>query len=224
MPLSRKALLKRMEVETPWPKRLAVEPFLSDFKTGDSISASLDFHLGSRFILLESRRAVQHDPLSTTPRSDVVGKEIFIRLGEEFSLHPGQVLLGTTLEWFRFPSDLMAYVIGRSIWGRRYLLIVTASAVHPGSAGRITLELSNVGPYAVLLRPGVNIGQLFFHAVSPKPATQYRQSGFLASARPSLGHYHRDDLEELLLAAPAAINGVDTNDHTPRRVLRNTAK
>src|SRR6185295_20156844 len=109
----------------------------------------------------------------------------------------------TTLEWFRFPYDLMAYVVGRSIWGRRGLLIVTASAVHPGSSGTITLELCNMGDVAVVLRPGVAVGQLFFHKVGDESKKarhrESRRSTFSGSTRPILGEYIPSTVERFLL-------------------------
>jgi dCTP deaminase len=141
MCLSRNKLIQRMRKDVPWEERLIVEPFFHNSLPENSLSASLDFHLGNRFTVLRSRRAAQHDPVSTEPRRDVVARELFIPMGQAFSLEPGHIVLATTLEWFRFPFDLMAYVIGRSIWGRRGLLIVTAQAVHPGSSGTITLGL-----------------------------------------------------------------------------------
>jgi dCTP deaminase len=203
MTLSRRTLFDRMnpEITPEWKDRLVVEPFFRQSIDGDSVSASIDFHLGNRFTVLGSRRAVQHDPLSKEPRHDVVAREVFVPMGQEFSLRPGQIVLGTTLEWFRFPFDLIAYVIGRSIWGRRGLLIVTAQAVHPGSSGTITLEMSNLGEVGLRLKPGVAIGQLFFHRLDEDVTGpfQARRSTFAGAHRPILGKYSQNEVERLLL-------------------------
>jgi len=200
MSISQKNLLARMGSGTEWGQRLVIEPFFPQGLTQTSNSTSLDFHLGNRFTILRSKRTIQHDPLSEDPKKDVAAKEIFIPMGREFTLSPGQIVLGTTLEWFRFPFDLMAYVIGRSIWGRRGLLIVTASAVHPGSTGTITLELSNLGEVGLHLRPGAAIGQLFFNKVEvDDDAKEGRRSTFAGSLRPILGRYTRTEVEDLLL-------------------------
>lgn len=199
MSLNRHTLLQRMSMNTPWEERLVVEPFFPESVTLDSVSNSLDFHLGNRFTILRSRRSSQHDPLSEDPKQDVVVGELFIPMGKDFTLNPGQIVLGTTLEWFRFPYDLMAYVIGRSIWGRRGLLIVTASAVHPGSSGTITLEMSNLGEVGLHLRPGAAIGQLFFSQVDMGPHPKQRRSTFSGALRPIIGKYSQSDIERLLL-------------------------
>jgi dCTP deaminase len=202
MVLNRKSILARMGLKGDWKRRLVVEPFLSENRDHDSSDASIDFHLGNRFTFLRSRHAVQHDPLAD-PVHDVATTERFVPLGQDLSLEPGHVVLGTTLEWFRFPSDLIAYVIGRSIWGRRGLLLVTAQAVHPGSSGTITLEMSNLGDVAVRLRPGTLIGQLFFHRVEevqePEPPLRPRKSPFAGATRPILGEYRWSESEKLLL-------------------------
>jgi len=199
MALSRRRLLERM-VAPAWNRRLIVEPFFRKDIDLDSPSPSLDFHLGNRFSVLRRRRATQHNPLPLDGQKDVAPTELFIPLGKDFFLHPGQIVLGTTLEWFRFPTDLMAYVVGRSIWGRRGLLIVTASAVHPGSAGTITLELCNMGEVAVVLRPGVALGQLFFHEVGVEEfEPDDRRSTFSGSTKPILGEYIPSKVEKFLL-------------------------
>jgi dCTP deaminase len=202
MSLSRRSLLRLMDANTPWERRLVVEPFFKDSVGAIAVSASLDFHLGNRFVILQSRRAVYHDPLIGDPKKDVGAKELFVPMGQEFSLHPGQIVLGTTLEWFRFPNNLLAYVTGRSIWGRRGLQIVTASAVHPGSSGTITLEMANLGDVGLRLKPGVAIGQLFFHLVEEVDESELkdiRKSTFSLTLRPGLGRYRQTLVERLLL-------------------------
>ncbi len=199
MSISREELLRRIIEEENWSRRLIVEPFFVG-RSAPVASASLDFHLGNRFTILRSRRAAQHDPLSEDPRKDVAFSEIFIPMGQALSLHPGQIVLGTTLEWFKFPSDLMAYVIGRSIWGRRGLLIVTAQAVHPGSSGTVTLEMSNLGEVSLRLKPGVAIGQLFFHQVESTVRLDERKSTFSGAFRPILGKYSKSESEDLFLS------------------------
>jgi deoxycytidine triphosphate deaminase len=76
-------------------------------------------------------------------------------------LHPGQFVLGETLEWIRLPKNLVAFVIGKSTWGRDGLIIATAIGVHPNFSGILTLEISNVGEIPIYLYPGLAIAQLF---------------------------------------------------------------
>ncbi len=199
MVLGRQELRKRMSPESLWSERLVIEPFFPGSYNEEAMSASVDFHLGNRFTVLRSRRAAQNNPLAEDPHVDVGATELFIPMGREFAVNPGQIVLGTTLEWFRFPADLMAYVVGRSIWGRRGLLIVTASAVQPGSCGTITLEMVTLSEVGVRLKPGTAIGQLFFHEVRGPSAEEARMSTFAGVTRPTLGEYARSGVERLLM-------------------------
>jgi dCTP deaminase len=188
-----------MDPMTPWDQRLVIEPYFQENIVEDSTSASMDFHLGSRFTVFQSSLSREHDLLSQDPAKDIKGADLFIPLGKVLTLKPGNIVLGTTLEWFRFPFDLMATVMGRSIWGRRGLLIVTASAVRPGSSGTITLEMSNLSDIGLNIRPGVAIGQLFFSRVEgERPATP-KHSYFSGALRPIVGKYTLSRIEKLFL-------------------------
>ncbi len=81
----------------------------------------------------------------------------------EFVLHPGDFVLGTTIERVQIPDDLIAHVEGRSSLGRLAIVVhATAGIVDPGYRGQITLELSNLGTAPVALTPGMRISQLTF--------------------------------------------------------------
>ena len=88
---------------------------------------------------------------------------------EPFILHPGEFVLGQTLEWVELPDDLVARLEGKSSLGRLGLLIhSTAGYVDPGWKGNLTLELSNVANLPIALYSGMRIGQIsFFRMTSP---------------------------------------------------------
>ncbi len=80
-----------------------------------------------------------------------------------FILHPGEFVLGTTLERVQLPTDLVARLEGKSSLGRLGLLIhSTAGFVDAGWNGQLTLELSNVATLPITLYPGMKIGQISF--------------------------------------------------------------
>jgi len=89
-----------------------------------------------------------------------------VPFGDRIVIHPHQFILGATLEYIRLPMDLMAYVIGRSTWGRLGLIVATAVGIQPGFAGTLTLELRNLGEAPLTLYPGQIVAQLFFHRVN----------------------------------------------------------
>src|SRR5262249_27679224 len=82
---------------------------------------------------------------------------------EPFILHPGEFVLGQTLERVRLPEDLVARLEGKSSLGRMGLLIhSTAGFVDAGFEGNLTLELSNVANLPITIYHGMPIGQISF--------------------------------------------------------------
>ena len=80
-----------------------------------------------------------------------------------FVLHPGEFVLGSTLERIKLPDDLVARLEGKSSLGRLGLLIhSTAGFIDPGWDGHVTLELSNVANLPITIYYGMKIGQLSF--------------------------------------------------------------
>lgn len=86
-----------------------------------------------------------------------------------FMLHPGEFVLGSTLERIAVPDDLVARIEGKSSLGRLGLLIhSTAGFIDAGFDGHVTLELANVASLPITLYPGMKIGQVsFMHMTTP---------------------------------------------------------
>src|SRR5256886_16694174 len=94
-----------------------------------------------------------------------------------FVLHPGEFVLGSTLERIRLPDDLVARLDGKSSLGRLGLLIhSTAGFVDPGWDGHVTLELSNVANLPMTIYPGMKIGQVSFVQMTEPATTPYGSS------------------------------------------------
>jgi len=80
-----------------------------------------------------------------------------------FILHPGEFVLGSTLERVALADHLVARLEGKSSLGRLGLLIhSTAGFVDAGWDGHLTLELSNVANLPIAIYPGMKIGQISF--------------------------------------------------------------
>jgi dCTP deaminase len=106
-----------------------------------------------------------------------------VEIGEDdaFMLHPGEFVLGSTLERVALPDDLVARLEGKSSLGRLGLLIhSTAGFVDAGWDGHLTLELSNVANLPITLYPGMKIGQISFLQMTT-PADQPYGTGNLGS-------------------------------------------
>src|SRR3954468_19765770 len=93
---------------------------------------------------------------------------------EPFILHPGEFVLGSTLERVRLPDDLVARLEGKSSLGRLGLLIhSTAGFIDPGWDGHVTLELSNVANLPITIYHAMKIGQISFMQLSEPTSTPY---------------------------------------------------
>jgi dCTP deaminase len=130
------------------------------------VDAALDVRLGTEFILFRKEALDALNISSTESIVSNIGRyqqRVIRRVGEPFVLHPRQLIIGSTFEYIQLPPTVMAYVIGKSTWGRTGLVIATATKVDPGFRGCITLEIINEGEVPLVLLPGIPIAQLVFH-------------------------------------------------------------
>ena len=84
-----------------------------------------------------------------------------------FPIDPGEFVLATTQEHVNIPSNVAAFVQGRSSIGRIGLTTQNAGFVDPGFHGHITLELVNESPNTIILTPGYPVAQLVFFECYP---------------------------------------------------------
>ena len=134
--------------------RLGVDPF------DDSLiqPSSVDVRLDNLFRVFNNTRYTHIDP---SQRQDDLTTLVEPKVDEPFVLHPGEFVLGATLERCTLPDDLAGRLEGKSSLGRLGLLThSTAGFIDPGFSGHITLELSNVANLPITLWPGMKIGQL----------------------------------------------------------------
>ena len=122
--------------------------------------SSVDLHVDRffRVFLNHTQRVidVKDDQENLTELVEAVGDDPFI-------LHPGEFVLGSTLERVALPDDLVARLEGKSSLGRLGLLIhSTAGFVDAGWDGHLTLELSNVANLPITIYPEMKIGQISF--------------------------------------------------------------
>ena len=128
--------------------------------------SSIDLHVDRTFRTFHNARYpyidVKKEMPGLTELTEVLGDQPFI-------LHPGEFVLGSTLERVALPDDVVARLEGKSSLGRLGLLIhSTAGYVDPGWDGYLTLELSNVANLPITIYRGMKIGQIsFFRLTTP---------------------------------------------------------
>ncbi len=137
--------------------RIEIDPFDAALVQPSSVDVRVDryfrvFH-NARYPYIDVREP-QED---LTELVEVDGETPFI-------LHPGEFVLGSTLERIRLPDDLVARLEGKSSLGRRH----------------VTLELSNVANLPITIYYGMKIGQLSFVLLT-EPAERPYGSGELGS-------------------------------------------
>ena len=143
-------------------KRVALDPFDEAMVQPSSVDVRLDRF----FRVFENHKYPHIDPMQDQPD---LTRQVEPDGEEPFILHPGEFVLGSTLELVTLPDDLAARVEGKSSLGRLGLLThATAGFVDPGFSGHVTLELANVATLPIKLYPGMKIGQFcFFRLSSP---------------------------------------------------------
>jgi dCTP deaminase len=140
--------------------------------------SSIDVRLDRYFRIFENHRYSHIDPAE---QQDELTKLLEPEGNDPFILHPGEFVLGSTLEVVTLPDDVAGRLEGKSSLGRLGLLThSTAGFIDPGFTGHVTLELSNVANLPIKLWPGMKIGQLCLFRLS-SPAERPYGSGATGS-------------------------------------------
>jgi dCTP deaminase len=170
--------------------RIVLDPYVPEAVQPSSV----DLHLDRRFRVFKNSRYPYIDVRQEQPE---LTELVEISGDEPFILHPGEFVLGSTLERVELPNDLVARLEGKSSLGRLGLLIhSTAGYVDPGWEGNLTLELSNVANLPITLYDGMKIGQISFQRLSSAVEVGYGDarigSKYRGQRDPTASLYHRD--------------------------------
>src|SRR5690348_4354476 len=150
--------------------RMEIDPYDDSLLQPSSVDVRVDryfrvFH-NARYPFIDVKQPQEE----LTEQVEVDGDQPFI-------LHPGEFVLGSTLERLKLPDDLVARLEGKSSLGRLGLLIhSTAGFIDPGWDGHVTLELSNVANLPITIYHGMKIGQLSFVQLSEAAESPYGSS------------------------------------------------
>ena len=151
--------------------RIIIRPYFEDCVQPSSI----DVHLDNKFLLFNK---AQHAVIDVRKKQDELMVLVEAKQEEPFILHPGEFVLGSTLEWIKLPDNIAGRIEGKSSLGRLGLLIhSTAGYVDPGWEGNLTLELSNVSPLPITLYPNMKIGQISFTQMTTPVDRPYGSKG-----------------------------------------------
>lgn len=155
--------------------------------------SSVDLRVGSGFRVFVNHRYSEIDPRS--PQADLT--QLVEVDDEPFMLHPGEFVLGATLERVRLGEAVVARLEGKSSLGRLGLLIhSTAGFIDPGFEGHITLELSNVATLPIAIYPAMKIGQISFYQMTTAAEHPYGSpelgSKYQGQQGPTASRSHRD--------------------------------
>jgi dCTP deaminase len=170
--------------------RILIDPFVAAMVQPSSI----DLRVGDRFRVFENHRYAFIDPKS--PQVDLTS-EVSATTDDPFILHPGEFVLGSTLETVGLGDDIVARLEGKSSLGRIGLLIhSTAGFVDPGFHGHLTLELSNVANLPIAIYPEMKIGQISFYQLTTSAEHPYGSpeagSKYQGQQGPTPSRVHQD--------------------------------
>lgn len=133
--------------------------------------SSIDIRIDNLFRVFRNDSTPFIDP--KLPQEDLTE---LVEVAEDgaFILHPGEFVLGSTLERLAIGRTLVGLLEGKSSLGRLGLLIhSTAGFINPGWDGHITLELSNVANLPIAIYPGMKIGQVSFMQLTKPASNEY---------------------------------------------------
>ena len=156
--------------------------------------SSVDLRCGNAFRVFENHRYSLIDPKEDQPH---LTKAVTVPVNDPFILHPGEFVLGSTLEVIGLADDIVARLEGKSSLGRLGLLIhSTAGFIDPGFKGQVTLELSNVATLPIAIYPKMKIGQVSFYQLSTPAEHPYGSAGagskYQGQSGPTPSQAHHD--------------------------------
>lgn len=141
-------------------------------------ASSMDMRLGKYFKVYEHAKHPILDPLKQDTFKDLTKLIEITDPATPFIVHPGDFVLGVTIEKIKLPDNMVARVEGRSSLGRLGIIVhSTAGFIDAGFEGTITLEITNINRMPVALYPGMRVCQLAFEEMSSPADIPYNKKG-----------------------------------------------
>jgi dCTP deaminase len=186
--------------------RIGIDPYDASLLQPSSVDVRVDryfrvFH-NARYPFIDVKQ----------PQEGLTEQVVIEDEEKPFILHPGEFVLGSTLERITLPDDLVARLEGKSSLGRLGLLIhSTAGFIDPGWDGHVTLELSNVANLPITIYHGMKIGQLSFVQLTEPAANPYGSaslgSKYQGQRGPTPSRYWKNFADESQASSKGASRG-----------------
>lgn len=122
-------------------------------------------HEYKRFKLEENANILTYDML----KNHSYTQPFELKCGEKLSIHPGEIILTTSLETVQLSEEFAGLITGRSSIARLGIMVHCCQEyIKPGHGQSIPLQIINLSPYTVELDLSVPICQIiFFKLLTP---------------------------------------------------------
>jgi dCTP deaminase len=147
--------------------------------------SSVDLHIDQYFRVFRNH---SHRVIDVKLPQEDLTDLVDVGFEQPIILHPGEFMLGSTLERVAIPDNLVARLEGKSSLGRLGLVIhSTAGFIDAGWDGHITLELANLANLPITLYAGMKIGQISFFEMTTPADRPYGSAGLGSKYRGQRG-------------------------------------
>lgn len=135
-------------------------------------------------MIINGKSLLDAEPLSPMHESKLIHEEsntsygltecgYDIRLDQDIWLFPfRRFVLGSSMEYFEMPTNLMGRVLNKSTWARRSVDASMTTNIEPGWKGYLTIELSYRGYLPIRIPRGAGICQIIFEELTTE--AQYK--------------------------------------------------
>lgn len=107
------------------------------------------------------------NPASYDITLDAVGIHRGDKIALPFWLQPGEFILVSSEQYWRFPCDISGQLLLKSTLGRNAINHMLAGWFDPDFHGNATMELKNEGHEPFRLLPGMRVAQMIFYGGVP---------------------------------------------------------
>lgn len=152
-------------------KNLIIKPFKKECVQ----PSSYDVRLSTKFRVFKNIHQAYIDIKNKS--TDTVTELITANERDGLVIHPGEFILGSTIEYLEMPNNLVAELQGRSSLGRLGLVIHSMSGyIDPGFKGHITFHITNLSNTPIKIYPKFRVAQLVFYKMTTPAEIPYGDS------------------------------------------------